>query len=481
MNLPMGSLPPEQKVIQPMNSVNEENYGDLPFTGERYLPEISGQIAFEHLHRYYLAREYASGLRVLDVACGEGYGSSIVAPVAKAVVGVDISRESVEHAQRKYPSENLSFVEASAADLPFGDNEFDLVMSFETIEHHDLHEEMMSEIRRVLKPDGMLIISSPNKQHYSVDENYNNPFHVKELYKEEFLALVKRRFSHCVLLGQRVIHGSLVALEEARYGGFQSFSEGLRPEMEGVNVDSGLRSPLYDIIIASDRELPELASSIFEMSVHGMDPARFYGAHLPDRVSTADQRILALESELDVAPLSAQDNRNAIDSATRAIIEEGRSLFGAVSDTIAGGQIKMDAILDSIREMKNKQELQATEHEALRELLANTRLQLENSQNAYAEARKEIEVGHGQLEQARQSAAEHRSMLEQVSAELDKIQSERQGLSEALSGMRTDSEKVIQELADAREELASIRNSHSWRSTAWLRALSRMIRGERSE
>ena len=151
-----------------------ENGGsaDLQFTGERFTPEISGQIAFEHLHRYYFAQSLIAGKAVLDVACGEGYGSDILSRSASSVVGVDIATQAVEHATERYGSDKLSFVAASAAHLPFDDAQFDAVVSFETIEHHDQHDEMMSEIRRVLKPGGLMIMSSPNKQHYSIEPGY---------------------------------------------------------------------------------------------------------------------------------------------------------------------------------------------------------------------------------------------------------------------------------------------------------------------
>ncbi|WP_153070309.1 class I SAM-dependent methyltransferase, partial [Escherichia coli] len=127
-----------------MTSQTDVQTNDLEFTGERFMPEVAGQIAFEHLHRYHFASRFCQGKRVLDVACGEGYGSRILSNAASSVVGVDISAEAVAHAQGKYARGSLEFVEASAASLPLPDDSFDVVVSFETIEHHDQHEEMLS-------------------------------------------------------------------------------------------------------------------------------------------------------------------------------------------------------------------------------------------------------------------------------------------------------------------------------------------------
>ncbi|HMA32703.1 MAG TPA: class I SAM-dependent methyltransferase, partial [Casimicrobiaceae bacterium] len=93
---------------------------DLEFTGERYVPGTPGEIAHEHWHRYAFARRYAAGRRVLDVACGEGYGCVLLAAVAAHVVGVDVDARTLAHARRTYSATpNVDFVEGSAAALPF--------------------------------------------------------------------------------------------------------------------------------------------------------------------------------------------------------------------------------------------------------------------------------------------------------------------------------------------------------------------------
>ena len=284
---------------------------DLEFTGERFLPEVSGQIAFEHLHRYYFARDLVKGCRVLDVACGEGYGSWILANSALEVVGVDIAFDAVRHARGKYTNSNIRFVEASAAKLPFDDDMFDAVVSFETIEHLDLHQEMLSEIKRVLSKDGLLIISSPNKQYYSIEPGYQNPFHVKELFREEFLELIKSYFSNMTLFGQRVVHGSLMIMEAKQATtGFESMLSG----GSGFHSINGLAKPLYDLLVASDAVLPMAANTLFEASVHGMDPAQFYGTHLPDRVATADAKILELQKLVELRGLAEGEALKLFDS-----------------------------------------------------------------------------------------------------------------------------------------------------------------------
>ena len=140
----------------------------LEFTGERFTPECEREIWYEHLHRYAFAAQWSHGARILDAACGEGYGSALLAGAADSVTGVDISAEAIQHARRRYGHlENLQFETADCTSLPFGDGEFDQVVSFETLEHLAGQEALLAEFRRVLKHDGFLIISSPDKATYS--------------------------------------------------------------------------------------------------------------------------------------------------------------------------------------------------------------------------------------------------------------------------------------------------------------------------
>jgi len=185
-------------------------------TGERYMPEWKGIIELEHLNRYYFVINQIDlkNRKVLDIASGEGYGSNILSNYAQSVVGVDISKEAVEHAKSKYNNTNLKFVQGDAAKIPLDDDSFDVVVSFETIEHHDKHLEMMNEIKRVLKSDGILIISSPDKYYYTDLPKIKNEFHVKELYYDEFKRLISKYFKQTFFFGQQTFTGSIIALDE---------------------------------------------------------------------------------------------------------------------------------------------------------------------------------------------------------------------------------------------------------------------------
>ena len=181
----------------------------MKFTGERFVPgEIDNkdEIAYEHLHRYYAAAGLVGNKNVLDIACGEGYGTALLAAKAASVTGVDIDTTTIEWAQEKYGNSypQLQFLQGSAAAIPCLGNRFDIVMSFETIEHLDQSTQVlfMNEIKRVLKPGGLLLMSTPDKENYTDRYGHSNPFHLHEFYRDEFADFIKSNFLHTLLFEQ---------------------------------------------------------------------------------------------------------------------------------------------------------------------------------------------------------------------------------------------------------------------------------------
>ena len=226
---------------------------------ERLSPGTVSMSSVEHLHRYALAAEICGGKDVLDIASGEGYGSNLLAQTAKTVAGVDISAEAIDQAKAKYIRPNLRFFQGAADAIPLGDSSIDVVVSFETLEHHDKHEEMLAEIKRILRPNGLLVISTPDKRFYSDIPQYKNEFHVKELYTDEFRALLSKFFSRHRLQFQISSYGTLVVPE----GGARSFLYH-RGDFQSCTSVESLAEHEYNIAVASDGELPDLGASFFE-------------------------------------------------------------------------------------------------------------------------------------------------------------------------------------------------------------------------
>lgn len=185
---------------------------ELPTDGERFLPGMGGRIAAEHLLRYAFAERFVANKKILDVASGEGYGAAIMAENAAHVTGVDIAEDASIFAQRKYANiTNLEFQRADINALPFENDAFDVITCFETIEHVDSPETAIEELSRVLKPNGVLFVSTPNKENYSARFDYDNPFHKMELEFTEFKQVLSRTFKHVKFFGQFAGTGSFSA------------------------------------------------------------------------------------------------------------------------------------------------------------------------------------------------------------------------------------------------------------------------------
>lgn len=182
----------------------------LDFTGERFTPECVREIWYEHVHRYVFAGELVEGKTVLDAACGEGYGAHTLAAKARHVTGVDLSESTITHAVRRYSAPNLSFQHADCCDLPFADGHFDCIVSFETLEHLENQRQMLREFRRVLAPEGFLLISSPDKAVYTDQLQNHNIFHLRELYRQELEALLLEEFPEIRLFGHKLAFHSMI-------------------------------------------------------------------------------------------------------------------------------------------------------------------------------------------------------------------------------------------------------------------------------
>src|SRR5271166_2790393 len=188
----------------------------LEYTGERYTSDAVGEIKQEHYHRYLFALQFCHGKAVLDIASGEGYGSALLGTVASQVVGIDVATDAIHHASANYSRETVSFTVGSCAAIPLSDNSVDVVVSFETLEHIADQYKFLKEIKRVLRYGGILLISTPDIDHYKKVATRPNRFHIKELNEAEFHAILQAHFKNYRIFGQRSVIGSAIVPLEPR-------------------------------------------------------------------------------------------------------------------------------------------------------------------------------------------------------------------------------------------------------------------------
>ena len=410
----------------------------MTFTGERYMPTEGGEIRHEHLHRYAWCLPWVAGRTVLDIACGEGYGSAMLAGAAAEVVGVDISAEAVAHATAAYASlGNLRFLAGSAAQIPLADASVDVVVSFETIEHLLEQAQMLDEIRRVLRPDGCLFLSSPDKLNYSDNTGHRNAFHVKELYFDELHALLSARFGAVSYFGQRMSVTSTIlrTSPEQRADQVQTLTE-----VDGrVESRSPVqRRPMYFVAVAaaSAHLLPPVGPSYF-----GSEDEDLYDRHqqIAKWASDQDAEVRRLGAMLAAEQTRAENALawgKALDGEIRTANEHVVRLDRDVAQL--GGLLE-HAQTDAQRA---RDEVQRISDEALRDKIT--------------------------FEQQMQHAAEREALAQARQSELERD----------ADALRLRLGRAKAEATDLRAELQTILGSNSWRLTKPLRFLARLLRGE---
>jgi len=409
----------------------------LPFTGERLTSEFGGQTEMEHLHRYLLARHLCCGRRVLDIASGEGYGAALLAQVASSVIGVELAADVVAHAAANYRRDNLSFRVGDAGGIPLEDAAVDVVVSFETIEHFAGHDRFLSEIRRVLRSDGLLVISTPDRDNYSPADRPANPFHVLELTRPEFAALLRRYFGHLAMWWQRPMIGSamLPGPETAVAPAALCFE---RRGDRHFEASGGYPRPLYVLALCSDAPLPELPPSIYIDTTF---------------VHTRDDQLRTLQ---------------AVEQEASALREE-----------LLGRDVSLAAERAELGRLR--QELSA-----LREELLGRDASLAAERAELGRLRQELSALREELLGRDVSLAAERAELERLRQELSALREELLGRDASLAAERAELERVRQELSALHtsaslleQDLAAMRHSTSWRITGPVRAAANLLRGRR--
>jgi SAM-dependent methyltransferase len=205
---------------------------------ERFVPSRHGALmTHEHSHRYALAAALLRGARVLDLGSGSGYGARLLREAGARVTGLDLDAAAVRLA--------APAVRASAECLPFADASFDAVVCFEMIEHVPRPERVADEIARVLGRNGIALVSTPDRSIYTERAGNRNPYHLREMTRAEFAALLAARFPAVALYGQSVWSGSWLAQLDA--AGEASDARSRRVQVVALAADPDVpRAPWVD-------------------------------------------------------------------------------------------------------------------------------------------------------------------------------------------------------------------------------------------
>jgi GT2 family glycosyltransferase/SAM-dependent methyltransferase len=262
----------------------------VDFTGERFVPGVKGAIEVEHLHRYLFALQFCAGKTVLDIACGEGYGSKLLTSVAASVVGIDIDEASVARAVLAYGSDSMRFLAGRADAIPLPDASIDVAVSFETVEHMAEQAAFIGELARVLRPGGVLVMSSPDRFVYDRVNDGPNEFHIKELSTREFKDLLAGHFSQIALGFQKIAIGSIILPGAASAA--KAAMEHFKRTDSAVERSADLLEAPYVVAVASNLKLPPILWSSYEdfAILEGMQ--RDHSAQMA-ALQSSDEQLLA--------------------------------------------------------------------------------------------------------------------------------------------------------------------------------------------
>lgn len=194
-------------------------HGMLTLTGERTIPDLDIENYWFRRHQvvYQRLAPRCSGCEVLEAGCGEGYGANLIVDVAYRVVAVDYDAATVAHVRSRYP--RVQVMQANLTELPLADASMDVVVNFQVIEHLWDQAQFVSECARVLRPSGLLMVSTPNRITFSPGRATPiNPFHTRELNASELTQLlIDANFSEVAMYG--LFHGPRLQEMDARHGG----------------------------------------------------------------------------------------------------------------------------------------------------------------------------------------------------------------------------------------------------------------------
>jgi len=305
----------------------------MDFTGERYVPDaknnephLQQKMFQEHINRYQFAKQFIKGKRVLDLGCGVGYGSDFLAVNgAEEVVGIDISEEAINYAVSHYKRNNLSFQVDDCAKLKLDDNSFDIVVCFELIEHLKNYEDLLRQTVRILKHDGILLISTPRKT-----ERLHSEFHIHEFEVEEFSRLLRNYYKDIRLYFQNNCFASLIIKKDS--------------EIEKINISDILTLAPFDIV-SCDAFIAVCSTSSIDIEVG------------PSLIVNDDNYVTYLEKEQEILKKDREDyqkERKAYVKNHLRVVEEKDTVILQLANRLIDLQRKKEELFNALYQEKTR-------------------------------------------------------------------------------------------------------------------------------
>ena len=298
------------------------------FTGERVIPgKVDVDLLNEHVARYGFAARLTKGRRVLDAGCGSGYGAAKLAEGAREVLGIDVSQEAVDDARQQYQAANLRFERADCLNIPAPEGSFELVVAFEIIEHLSDWRGFLAEVRRVLAPDGLFVVSTPNRLYYAEAraEMGPNPFHVHEFEFDEFRAELEAVFPHVDMYLEN--HTNAIVFTPVAAGSMDSAADEADATPDHAHFFLAVCGSAAETVVPGLTWVPRAANMLREREQH----IEVLESQLEERIA----RVVQLQNELASEQAKARARIDDLEAELRNAVETATRLAGEVDAKVA--------------------------------------------------------------------------------------------------------------------------------------------------
>jgi len=402
------------------------NNPKLKFTGERLIPHQPELMNLfqEHITRYMFCTQFVKNKSVLDAGCGTGYGSYLLSQQgAKSVIGIDNSKEAIQYAQNNFKDKKLKFIEDDSTKSNLSDSSINVVVAFELIEHLENPKSFISDVNRILKKNGLFILSTPNKITY----NAANPFHHKEYTENELVNFLKKSFSNVSIFYQS--YPSSLAIHQPKNNfGVQELN------IEG-NSGKNDENALYFLAVCTNAKLPIHSSKLFLFDEK---------TSLLKNFPILQKQIRKLDNEII--------EKDAIFSELQKEFEE-RSQWALSLDKEVEERKKQTLHFKEISEQK-EQELAKIQNESQQKEQELAKIQNESQQKE-----QELAKIQNESQQKEQELAKIQEEIQQREKKISYYEKEISNKDELLEEKRNELKNLQTEISNKAFELATIQNS----------------------
>ncbi len=378
----------------------------LDFSGERVIPGlVDPNLMAEHLARYRFSCQFTQDKSVLDLACGSGYGAASLKENSRQVVAIDLSEQAVAYAKSHFHREGIHFLVGDATCLPFPDARFDVVVAFEIIEHIEKDAEFLREVKRILKPEGLAILSTPNRVFSREQEIAENPFHIREYSEKEFAELLGTFFPSIVLGRQNHAEGMQFDFPGDQPDGHLAF--------DGEKSEGTVANSQFLLALCSHGRIGHIGKNPYFFVSSQADILETRNRHLKlyeSQVKGNLKRIGELEEELSAKSGHLARYEEELGNSKQAY-DELRSDFEAKATHIALCQSDLRRLEESLQQLRSDW-LAKSEHIRLFEgELKTAREQLEQFCRLAEDQARHIDERNRQLGERIQELEETRAQL----------------------------------------------------------------------